>query len=82
MMMPSIVSSGAQLVDAQRRERDAQRGEEVHAPAPAVSARRAASAAFASAGALRVSDDLPVAERDEPRRERRDVLLVRDERRS
>ena len=34
MMMPSIVSARAQLVDAQRRQRDAQRGEEVHAACP------------------------------------------------
>ena len=93
---------GAQLVDAQGGQRDAQRGEEVHAcrkvgsdttfsatRSPGVAEarvasdptlRRAASAALASAGALRVSETIfPSRNAMQPRRERRDVLLVRDD---
>ena len=92
---------GAQLVDAQRGQRDAQRGEEVHAcrkvgsdttfsatRSPGVADASGIRPHFAARGergvgvrgrVARVGDDLPVAERDQPRRERRDVLLVRDD---
>ncbi len=70
----------AQLVHAQRGEGDTQRGQEIHAARPAVSAVRVASAVRASLGAFRVSVSEPaVAERQQAGREGGDVVFVRDD---